>query len=298
MIENFLRLVMKARPSPRLARVFPVAFLAVLGAGRFCAPRADVVPLEVGNQWTYTGNVVLRGIMGDPIYYRQTEKLQIKVASVAGAVGEYRIFTLEFTDTLKNRVSFSMSGNDTLRLRDTVVAWTRSFADEGNDTVSPLVAPAMNLPPGAPGILRNVFLYDGFSRLHSHPHGTYSALEGGKFRAWRNRVNDSPVYGAPVDAWYVEGVGLYWLRIQGGRGCDGTIDRTLTLATFNGRTVDLGLSPDSTGQPLAKQSRAACGIRRPGTDPVVFSFETGALDPLGRKLARPASGPPNARARP
>ncbi len=64
------------------------------------------------------------------------------------------------------------------------------------------------------------------------------------------------------DAWYLNGVGLYWARLGtacGQCGCQGS--RELMLQSFDGIAVDPGVDPPGTA--LAKGNRIACGLMRP-----------------------------------
>lgn len=64
------------------------------------------------------------------------------------------------------------------------------------------------------------------------------------------------------DAWYLDGVGLYWARLGTACdqcGCHGS--RELMLQSFDGKAVDPGVDPPGTA--LAKGSRIACGLKRP-----------------------------------
>jgi hypothetical protein len=64
------------------------------------------------------------------------------------------------------------------------------------------------------------------------------------------------------NAWYLDGVGLYWARLNtscGQCGCLGK--RELMLQAFDGKPVDPGIDPPGT--PLAKGSRIACGLAKP-----------------------------------
>lgn len=274
------------RPSGRTG-VGPAA-LVLLSATLALPARADVSPLKIGNTWVYQGRAYATNYWGGPQYYRQFESLTAKVTDRKTAPGG-ALITVGMKDSLSHRAAYFRADPDTLILRDTVVAWTLTLLEKGDSLTVASVAGLdawrqrdRNVPPTVPAILE----YNAFFRLHSHPHGTYAPLAGANRTAWSNEIHDSPIFGAgAVRGWYVDDVGMLTTAINGGGGCDGYMERALYLVTFNGKEVDIGISPIPVNGPLAKEAKAACSLIRPARGRLSIVRNGAAQDLLGRALA-------------
>lgn len=263
-------------------RIRSLSFSAFALAGALSLAGADVSPLKVGNVWKYQGQIKSTLFWGGPDYFFAKERLKVEVLSretpSAGPT-----YTLRLTDSLSARAIVQYRGADTLRQRDTVITWTFTLLEKGDSLLSGNFKGLENWSTRIPQPAIAGFYYNAYFRLHSRPHGTVEDLPDADRKAWKNSISDAPIFGdRKVEGWYVDDVGMFWTRSKGGGGCDGWMERELRLASFNGKPISIGIEPSGSPDPLAKEARIACGIRRAAAFRGFVMQGGGRADLLGR----------------
>jgi hypothetical protein len=225
--------------------------------------QADYSPLQVGRTWIYEGKGVheVDGVFapnGSLKVVQYREVLRLEVTRVRTENGTTR-YTLEERDSLSGRMeaywNLSSSGSEIGPLPDTLITRTLTYVQ---DT-------AIRLEHGdSLGLGHHAEPDPFFPAVSGAPRGG-TEIQGLRvpYRGVQAYLffPQSPGREARGTAWYLDGIGMYWMRLDLDRyTCSGAEKRELLLRSFDGTPVDPGVAPPGT--PLAKESKIACGIRR------------------------------------
>lgn len=245
---------------------------------------ADYSPFKVGRTWVYQGV----GATVDPLHHRRVgdapirfkETLTLKVLAIR-ARGAATVISVEERDSLYDRKRQAYVGaTPTAVYPDTVITRLLDYVQgnglrlEGGDTLvlghrdsADLFFPTVSAAPAGrpiPGL-----------------QAPWRGVEGRDARPWKQ----AELY-VMADSWYLEDVGLYWVRMRTYAGtCDFVEQRELKLATMDGKPIDPGIDPP--GSALPKEARIACGLAVPrrGLAPAFAPRAGGSFaDILGRAL--------------
>lgn len=247
---------------------------------------ADYSPFQVGRTWEYRG----KGANVDPadsktVMYagviRYEETLRLKVVDIVTRGDSTRIL-VEERDSLYARTVAEWRGPGAppaQPMRDTVCVRTLTYVQkqgilrlQGGDGLAlghrdsgDVFFPTASAAPGRP-----------WSTALPGLEGNHRGVEVSGYY-----LRTGSLMGVASVAWYVDGIGLYWMRLRTHFAtCDFPEARELILVSMDGNPVDIGRDP--SGMALAKDARVACALRRPAASPGLFRLQGRQADLLGR----------------
>ncbi len=238
-------------------RVLGLLFISVAGV------KADYSPLAVGNEWIFSGETNSMSGRGD---FRESEfKERLSMRVTEKSVRRDSVFwTVRVQNAITDYVTYDASNvgqGEPTSYPDTVLGSNWVFLELKGDirkVSGNLRLPAETEESRITRHLNHNFFLSREPLLFGDPiSGTnsgYLAIH------YHNLPSPTQAFGGSKQGWYVKDVGPYWLRYGGVGDCGDRINRELKLITFNGKAINLGVSPPES--PLQKEARRTCSIRK------------------------------------
>jgi hypothetical protein len=235
----------------------------VLAMGLAGAASADYSPMIPGNEWVYQGVGEYEPIRSNWNQFsprtRFKEELRLKVTG-RSTIKDTLIHAVQERILLYDRVEWNATMSASKNLPDTVVIRNLAYK-EYNGRIRLRAGDSLNFGHRD---TNDLFFY-GHSAVafQSGPlEGLGQGYKGLQARPfWYNGTSMN--FGVEGQAWYLDGVGLYWAKLGTVCGmCPCIGKRELLLVSFRGAPVDPGIDPP--GSALAKEAKISCSsVNRP-----------------------------------
>jgi hypothetical protein len=221
--------------------------------------------LRPGNEWVYQGIIKINGVTETWGRAEEKETLTLKVLSRSQS-GDTTRYRISMRDSIHDRTWRLPGISDPLvHPKDTVIYEVRDWILKSGEAVilketpdkSVLEHPFLGSGPMAKySLFENTILFTNPASATGMP-GRVQGTDANRL-VWttdRTAANQPQIWWT---GWIADNAGLYWAKGSGsdGASCGPTTTREWLLKTFNGKAIDLGITPP--GSALAKEARITC----------------------------------------